>query len=298
MASRKGMNLRRFLILVPVAALLLVLVVFAAIWFQGTRYISIETAEHGKAKFIGKLGKGGQPSDGTVYYSDGSKAVLTVYDQPGYEFRNGSNIRGELYELHYDDKSVYIGELTGLLRDGRGSLLYAGGDLYEGDFYYGELTGEGSYYYKNGDVYVGGFKNGVKSGSGCYTWTSIGESYEGEYQNNLRHGNGVYRYAGGDIYSGGYDHDAKSGQGKMVFASGDVYEGSFSGDLRSGKGKYTFASGDVYEGDFYRDTITGYGTYHWANGERADYSGYFENGVVVTVLPQPTTEAAPTSSKE
>lgn len=297
MASRKGMSLKKFLILVPCAALLLAGIVIAGIWFSGTRYVSYTTAEHGKSKFIGSVGENGIPAEGKIYYSDGQKAKLSYYGN-SLKFQNGEVQNGEFYTIAYDDGKEYVGEVNCLLRDGVGRLTFSGGDVYEGEFYYGEITGIGSYYYKNGDVYAGEFQNGVKWGHGSYVWAGKdgpSESYVGEYVNNLRHGTGVYTFSDGSIYQGEYQYDAKNGYGVLTFASGDKYEGNFVGDLRSGSGKYTFAGGDVYEGDFYKGTITGYGTYHFASGERPDYTGYFENGVIVTVVPGETAEPSGTS---
>lgn len=285
------MNLKKFLLLIPLAALALVLIVYAAIWFSGTRYVRYESEEYGKIRYVGKLNEDGLPANGKVYYSDGKKADLSEYTET-LEFRNGSaTVKGDLFKLEYSDGNSYIGELQGLIRDGKGILTFTGGDVYEGEFVFGAMTGSGSYYYKNGDVYTGDFKDGVKWGHGTYVWAAqngSGDRYEGEYHANMRHGRGVYTYADGSYYDGQYENDAKSGKGIMTFASGDRYEGDFAGDLRSGKGVYTFASGDSYEGDFYRGQITGFGTYHWASGERPDYTGYFENGVIVTVVPDPS----------
>ncbi len=296
------MNLKKFLLLIPLAAVALVLIVYAAIWYSGTRYVRYESEEYGKIRFIGKLNEDGVPADGKVYYSDGKKAVLSVYDDV-LEFRDGTIVKGDLFKLEYSDGNSYIGELQGLIRDGRGVLTFTGGDVYEGGFLFGSMTGSGSYYYKNGDVYIGDFKDGVKWGSGCYTWAGqnngVSVRYIGEYLDNMRHGKGAYTYSDGSYYDGYYEYDAKCGKGTMTFASGDRYEGDFVGDLRSGKGVYTFASGDSYEGDFYRGQITGFGTYHWASGDRPDYTGYFENGVVVTVVPDPSQpETQPTTAPD
>lgn len=284
-ASRRSISLKNFILLVLLASLLLVGSLFAALYFSGLRWLSYNTDEHGTVRFVGRVDRNGDPVSGKVYYPDGSSAKLS-YEGETLTYSDGSSIKGRIVKLDYGSGKVYRGEITAMLRDGNGALSLEGGDLYEGSFAYDEFSGKGIYYYENGDVYAGEFKNGVKWGSGTYKWATDDDKcdvYVGSFKNNLRDGNGKYTYADGTVYEGEYKNDAKNGKGRMTFASGAVYEGEFKNDLRSGKGKYLFANGDVYEGDFYMNTITGYGSYHWADGERADYTGYFENGKIVTV---------------
>ena len=271
------MKIKKLILLIPLCAVGILLTVYAAIWFSGTRYIRYRSADYGNIRFVGKVDSDGVPADGKVYYPDGRKADLSAYESDALDFQDGGSVSGELYLLEYDDDSEYIGQLQGLI---------PGGDVYEGSFVYGVISGSGSYYYVNGDIYAGDFRDGVKWGEGCYIWAAQGgdsDRYVGEYKNNMRHGKGVYTYADGGSYEGDYEYDAKNGKGIMKFASGDVYEGDFVDDQRSGKGTYTFASGDSYTGDFFRGQITGYGTYHWSSGDRPDYTGYFQNGQIITV---------------
>ena len=297
-ARRKSMSFKTFVLLVILTTAVVVGAVFAVLYFSGTRLLTYKTSEHGTIRFIGKVDSDGKPTSGKVYYSDGSKATLT-YEGDTLEFSDGSSVGGRIVRLDYEDGGVYLGEINTLLRDGSGIMKFSGGDVYEGGFEYGLMSGKGVYSYANGDVYTGEFSSGVKNGSGSYTWAEEDgktDSYVGEFKNNLKDGSGKYCYGDGTVYEGEYKNDVKNGNGKLTFASGAVYEGEFKNDMRSGKGKYTFTNGDVYEGDFYMNTITGYGTYHWADGSRADYTGYFKNGVIVTV-DETETEAEKTENQ-
>jgi hypothetical protein len=300
MASGKHLSLRGFFILVLLSAALLSGVIFGAIYFSGVRYRIYHTEEHGVIRYIGKVDADDQPYSGRIYYSDSTSASITAYTE-NLTFQDGSLLSGNLFEISYSNGNVYVGQTLGVLRDGKGVLTFSGGDVYEGDFSYEDMTGSGSYYYKNGDVYVGQFRNGSKWGNGSYTWAAIDDKsdcYVGEFSDNKRNGEGVYSYADGTVYTGSYVEDAKSGEGVMVYANGDRYEGEFANDLRDGKGSYYFSNGDIYVGEFSKGAITGYGTYTFASGERPDYTGYFENGVIVTVEETPDTTAAATTEAE
>lgn len=287
MAAGKKPSFKIFILLVLLTSAALVGAVASILWISGLRLVSITTDEHGRSRFVGKVDDDGMPKSGKVYYSDGSTASLSIEGE-SITMTDGTVEKGKMMRLEYSDGRLYVGELSALLPDGVGSMKYAGGDLYEGDFAYGELSGRGIYYYENGDVYAGEFKGGVKHGQGSYKWI-VGEgeyeTYVGEFKADMRDGNGKYTYADGTIYEGEFKNDSKNGVGKLTFPDGEYYEGEFKNDLRSGKGKYVFASGDSYEGDFYLGTITGYGTYHWAEGDRPDYTGYFENNIIVTAIP-------------
>ena len=47
-----------------------------------------------------------------------------------------------------------------ILAEGHGSMIYSGGDRYEGNWKNDIPEGDGVYYYKSGAIYTGYFKNG------------------------------------------------------------------------------------------------------------------------------------------
>jgi len=52
--------------------------------------------------------------------------------------------------------------------NGEGTLTWAGGDQYVGDFVNGKRTGQGTYTDVNGNQYIGEWKDGMKHGQGTF----------------------------------------------------------------------------------------------------------------------------------
>ena len=69
--------------------------------------------------------------------------------------------------------------------NGKGTMTYANGDKYEGEFKHGEPNGKGKMTYANGNTYEGEFQNGTRHGRGTLTYDKGGK-YEGEFQNGSR----------------------------------------------------------------------------------------------------------------
>ena len=61
-----------------------------------------------------------------------------------------------------------------------GTITWASGSKYVGEFRNGKKNGQGTYTWANGYKYVGEYKNGKRNGQGTYTWAS-GAKYVGEY---------------------------------------------------------------------------------------------------------------------
>jgi len=133
-------------------------------------------------------------------------------------------------ELRGEGESNAQGE-----REGRGTMVYDDGDMYEGQWRAGEKHGQGKFSFATGDV------------------------YEGEYAKDKKHGKGTYTYAGGDVYEGEYAEGKKHGQGKYTSATGNVYEGEYAKDKKHGKGTYTYAGGEVEVGCYEAGADVGQG---------------------------------------
>ncbi len=186
-------------------------------------------------------------------------------------------------KIAYSDGSEYQGALDGFVRSGIGTLSYANGDIYTGEWKNDEIHGQGKFeYHASSDIYEGNIEGGKKSGFGKYTYKSLQEPntvYEGNYENDLPNGQGKLTFYDGSVYEGSFVDGTRQGQGKHTFANGDVYEGEFWGGRIHGQGKYSYACGDVYEGQFEHGVIEGQGKYTWANGR--DYTGNFKGGIAV-----------------
>ena len=133
-------------------------------------------------------------------------------------------------ELHGEGERNAQGE-----PEGRGTMVFASGNMYEGQWLAGNYHGQGKNSYATGDV------------------------YEGEFVNDDMHGHGKYTVADGDVYEGGFVEGVKQGQGKFTFATGSVYEGDWANDEKHGIGKETLADGSAMVGRYEADDRVGQG---------------------------------------
>eukprot|EP01012_Entosiphon_sulcatum_P026626 TRINITY_DN32097_c0_g1_i1.p1 TRINITY_DN32097_c0_g1~~TRINITY_DN32097_c0_g1_i1.p1 ORF type:complete len:1159 (-),score=228.77 TRINITY_DN32097_c0_g1_i1:11-3487(-) len=175
-----------------------------------------------------------------------SKAVLTV--------------TGETYEGEFDAKGR---------RHGRGTLTWANGNRYDGEWEEGRMTGRAVFTYggQNGDLYEGCFLDDKKHGEGKYTFAN-GNTYTGLFQNDKRHGNGEYRWVCGDRYIGEWCEGKMHGKGITTYANGNKYEGLFKEDKREGWGKLECVDGLRFEGDWKNNMRNGYGVLVFPNGDK------------------------------
>ena len=97
--------------------------------------------------------------------------------------------------------------------------------------------GQGTMTYANGQKYVGQWKDGMYYGQGTYTYAS-GAKYVGQWKDDQRSGQGTMIYANGEKYVGQWRNDQPNGKGTMYYAPGQVWiktTGYFiDGNFRSG----------------------------------------------------------------
>jgi hypothetical protein len=158
--------------------------------------------------------------------------------------------------VQYENKTVYVGDLTEGKKNGKGVRSYVG----------------------NGLAYVGEYHNDVKSGKGKLFDFKLGKFvFDGQWAQDKRNG---YGELSKDTvsYKGNYVNDKMEGKGAQIWTNGDNYDGEFRDDVRNGKGRMTFATGDSYDGSFLNGKMHGRGVYTWKNGEK--YIGEFKNGVM------------------
>ena len=167
----------------------------------------------------------------------------------------------------YASGDMYEGQWKAGKREGQGTTRYAIGNVYVGQYKADTKEGEGKFCYATGDVYEGQYKAGKQEGKGKYI-SANGNVYEGQYKANMREGQGTKSYANGDVYDGEWKADKREGQGTYRSASGNVYEGEWKADNKEGRGKYTFANHDVYEGQWMANMKKGQGTMRYADGTK------------------------------
>jgi hypothetical protein len=114
--------------------------------------------------------------------------------------RNQKRIKGK-------DGSIYLGDVkrVGLfkkVKHGQGTITFADGRKYEGEWKEDVFHGRGSY-------------------------TSPGASYFGEFRNGLRHGIGIFTMSNGYKHEGQYMNGWQHGQGSLVLPDGTKIRGQF-----------------------------------------------------------------------
>ena len=200
---------------------------------------------------------GPQPKEvGTLKKAmDAAKADL---DNLLLEREELQNLKLGIVTIKLKDGSKYVGKVNNSgIFEGKGKLIKANGDIYEGDF-----------------------KNGVFEGKGKYTWLDK-SYYEGDFKNGFFDGQGKEFF--------GYNEETQYDAAYYT----NVYEGSFKNNKFHGKGKlihkaspalYGWDSDFIYEGEYKDGMANGYGTLYdsdrriikqgnWINGKFQENSG-------------------------
>ena len=122
---------------------------------------------------------------------------------------------------------TYIGQFKNDLKNGKGKIIFSGGDeYYEGDFLNNKQTGKGFYKWKDGNTYEGDFVDGKMHGRGLYRWAN-GDEYEGEFVNNIREGQGERRWKNGKKSQGYFKNGKQHGKG-FIYYNGNKQEVEFN----------------------------------------------------------------------
>jgi hypothetical protein len=109
-------------------------------------------------------------------------------------------------------------------------------DTYEGERNEaGQREGAGTMRYADGDVYEGQWANGREEGRGTYRWAH-GDVYDGEYRDGFREGQGVLSYASGHMYVGQHRADRREGRGYYRDSEGAVLVCRFRAGKPAGEG--------------------------------------------------------------
>ncbi|OMJ87567.1 hypothetical protein SteCoe_10649 [Stentor coeruleus] len=196
------------------------------------------------------------------------------------------------------DGSVYCGEWNDIgCPEGKGTMFYNDGSIYEGIWKEGMMCGYGRRISPKADVYVGEWVNGKIHGNGKILYSS-NNSYEGEWKEDMQDGKGIEVWGDGSRFEGSYKNGLKNGYGKFCWTDGSYYIGEFLNDHIHGKGKYVWINreyegewkenkmngkgifkwndGKTYEGDYFNDQKHGWGVFSWPDGKR--YEGYWFEG--------------------
>ncbi len=201
-----------------------------------------------KVEYVGEFKEGLMDGQGTVTFSDGTKATGTW---KGFKTQGIAVVTYAVREEQ--NRREYIGELDNYVANGNGTLTFV-----------------------DGDQYIGEFKNNLFHGVGTYTWKN-GSKYIGEWIEDNRTGQGTkLNQYGKEIYSGYWTFNKWNGIGKMTNEDGSTYVGNFLNDKFEGQGTYTWKDGSKYIGKWKNGQRDGKGTYINSSGVKKDQE--WENG--------------------
>lgn len=213
---------------------------------QGDHLTGYGTKRFTDCTYTGYMVSGIPNGEGTCTWDDG-----TVYTG---NWENGK--RSGYGEISAPGGYSYKGEWENDQYNGQGTLVYPGGkQTYTGQFQNGLRHGKGTHVFANGDVYTGDWVNGIWEGQGTYTWAS-GEVYEGQWVKAQRQGQGTMTWPDGSSYTGEWVNGKRTGYGVLYYgATGDRYEGEFENDKRHGQGTYYYADGTSVTGTWENDQL-------------------------------------------
>ena len=169
---------------------------------------------------------------------------------------------------------VYEGDLVKGQRHGKGLFVWANGQSYNGQWVNDKALGQGSVKFADGNQYEGSVLDGTPHGQGRMLYAS-GDTYTGNFNAGVPEGSGVYVWKNGQQYDGNWENGYRSGQGRTLFFSGETYVGNYVNDKPDGFGEYNFSNGDKYVGQWKAGKKHGQGIFIWKSGDRWD--GIFEN---------------------
>ncbi|MGB3546476.1 MAG: caspase family protein [Saprospiraceae bacterium] len=175
--------------------------------------------------------------------------------------------------------------LQGDCKTGPGTLVYADGDRYRGEFRDGLAEGEGMLFRTDGSRYVGQFREGEPQGKGILVSTT-GDRQSGIWDRGnlvaelpeLIAGRDVLTARGGtEPKTGCVSGDCDNGRGVYVMSDGAVYAGQFSAGEISGEGVCYYPDGSKYRGEWQHRLPHGRGTKTLLDGR--DHTGQWRYGI-------------------
>lgn len=113
----------------------------------------------------------------------------------------------------------YYGETFDGVRDGKGKLVLANGDVYDGHWKEGKKDGHGVYVYASGVKYNGTWRSDKMDGYGSLLFPD-GSSYYGEFSEGEISGTGTFNYTDKAQYTGEWSKGKWHGEGRFRLANG------------------------------------------------------------------------------
>lgn len=118
------------------------------------------------------------------------------------------------------DGDFYKGGVKNDLKHGQGTLEYADGRTFEGEYLNGQML-EGRMIYQDGSTYTGSWVDGMRHGRGKCVFTE-GSTYEGEFKEGEFDGHGKFTWEDGGWYKGEWVNGNMHGLGREVRPDGSL----------------------------------------------------------------------------
>ena len=175
-ARRQTISHKKTVRTATVSAIVLFVAILVALYVLGLRYDTAKLENGESILFIGFV-RNGNWATGKIIYSTGLTGSVSVVKHT--EHVDGAEITVETQVIEYSNGTRYTGEIgRDYLKNGKGMLEFASGNIYEGEFRSDSLTGIGTIHFLSGgkskdtdphDYYTGEFVDGKKHGEGTYT---------------------------------------------------------------------------------------------------------------------------------
>mmetsp|Transcript_9997 Transcript_9997/g.20678 ORF Transcript_9997/g.20678 Transcript_9997/m.20678 type:complete len:542 (-) Transcript_9997:140-1765(-) len=177
--------------------------------------------------------------------------------------------------LNYTNGQVFEGQVVNGLRQGFGKNTWPDGQQYVGHWKQNSRAGRGSHMWPDSKTVTGQWTHGHLNGRCFFQWPD-GATYDGDTLNGKKHGRGVHTWTDGKIYKGQYEGGFEHGFGTLTEADGLCrYRGNFRYGQRHGYGTQIWRE-KTYEGEWQYNAVSGKGKLSWKNG--AVYKGEFAQG--------------------
>ncbi|XP_071370510.1 alsin-like, partial [Centroberyx affinis] len=244
------------------------------------------------------LGGGGQGSSpGVTAVSRSASYSFTAEGRLRDARYSGGWLAGRLHgrgSMKWADGRSYSGDFKNGLEDGYGECVIPNkllnkADRYLGHWRDGKIHGFGTYRYASGEVYEGCFCDGRRHGYGMLSSGRLARTsssvFFGQWVHDRKTGYGVYDdITRGEKYMGEWLEDQRQGGAVVVTQFGLYYEGSFRDNRMTGPGLLLSEDDTSFHGEFSEDwTVSGKGVLSLANGDCIDgvFSGEWTAGLKV-----------------
>ena len=186
-------------------------------------------------------------------------------------YENDKRVSGKMI---YANGEIYEGEFKGDIRHGQGKMTSVTGDVYEGYFETGLKNGMGILTLKNGNVYeVTQEKSYISSIYDDKSMIVIALTsqfcffFQGSFKDGHYEGLGLVKFTNGDMFKGEFKGGKRNGFGQYRYKERHIFEGMYKDDKCEGHGKQLYSDGETFDGHYKNNVRHGQGKYMYINGD-------------------------------